>query len=139
MRKIARLTALMALLSPAAAHADAVTAVMDHHVAAMKAGNTAAVLSDYAPDAVVVTPPGMVSASGVFAGKDTAKLFAVLTDKDHVPGNKTMQTRYESVAPDTAIMHWTQFPGSAQQVTGQDVFVVRGGKVVFQSVAVNAK
>jgi len=95
------------------------------------------VMADYAPDAVVVTPAGMVSPSGVFTGKDVRKLFAVLTDKDHVPGNKTMQTRYENVSPDTTIMHWVQFKGSKQEISGYDVFVVRGGKVVFQTVIVN--
>jgi hypothetical protein len=111
--------------------------VLDHHVANMKTGNLEGVLSDYAPDAVVVTPPGLANASGVFVGADTKKLFAVLTDKDHVPGNKTMQTRYESAGPDTSLMYWVQFKGTAKEVSGHDVFVVRGGKVVFQAVIVD--
>jgi hypothetical protein len=65
------------------------------------------------------------------------KLFSVLTDKNHVPGNKTMQTRYEKVSPDTTIMHWVQFKGGKQEVSGHDVFVVRAGKVAFQAVIVN--
>jgi hypothetical protein len=48
-----------------------------------------------------------------------------------------MQTRYESVSPDTTIMHWVQFKGTKQEVSGYDVFVVRGGKVAFQAVNVN--
>jgi hypothetical protein len=113
------------------------TKVLDHHVANMKTGNLEGVLSDYAPDAVVVTPPGLANASGVFVGADTRKLFSVLTDKDHVPGNKTMQTRYESAGPDTSLMYWVQFKGTAKEVSGHDVFVVRGGKVVFQAVIVD--
>ena len=119
----------------AAAAAD--TKVLDHHVANMKAGNLEGVLSDYAADAVVVVPPGLANANGVFVGADTRKLFSVLTDKDHVPGNKTMQTRYESAGPDTTLMYWVQFKGTAKEVSGHDVFVVRGGKVVFQSVTVD--
>src|SRR5580658_10330001 len=88
------------------------TKVLDHHVANMKAGNLEGVLSDYAPDAVVVAPPGLANANGVFVGPETRRLFSVLTGKDNLPGIKTMQTRY-------------------------DVFVVRGGKVVFQSVTVD--
>ncbi len=142
MPKILHAAMLLALMGTAPAitpaWADAVTQIMDHHVANMKSGNTEGVLSDYAPDAVVVTPPGMAApGSGVFVGKDTSKLFRVLTDKDHVPGNKTMKTRYDSVAPDTAIMHWVQFQGTTQEVSGYDVFVVRGGKIAFQSVTVN--
>ena len=40
----------------------------------------------------------MVSPDGVFVGTGTRKLFSVLTDKDNLPGNKTMQTKYESGA-----------------------------------------
>jgi hypothetical protein len=118
-----------------AAAAD--TKILDHHVANMKAGNLEGVLSDYAPDAVVVVPPGLANASGVFAGADTRKLFSVLTDKDHVPGNKTMQSRYESAGPNTTLMYWVQFKGTPKEFSGHDVFVVRGGKVVFQSVTVD--
>jgi hypothetical protein len=113
------------------------TKVLDHHVANMKTGNLEGVLSDYAPDAVVVVPPGLANANGVFVGLETRKLFSVLTDKDNLPGIKTMQTRYESAGPDTTVMHWVQFKGTPKEVTGHDVFVVRGGKVVFQSVTVD--
>lgn len=134
MRKtVIALTALLA----APAWAAGATGILDHHVASMKAGSLEGVLADYAPDAVVVTPAGMVSPSGVFVGPDVKKLFAVLTDKDHVPGNKTMQSRYDSMGPDTTRMTWVQFKGTAQEVSGYDVFVVRGGKVVFQTVTVN--
>jgi ketosteroid isomerase-like protein len=129
--------AVSTILAGGTAHADAVAGVLDHHVANMKSGNLSGVLSDYAPDAVVVSPAGMVSPSGVFTGKGIGKLFSVLTDKDHVPGNKTMQTKYDAVSPDTTIMHWVQFKGTKQEVSGYDVFVVRGGKVVFQTIVVN--
>jgi ketosteroid isomerase-like protein len=138
MKAIAAATLLsVALLAGGAARADTVSSLLDHHVANMKSGNLDGVLFDYAPDAVVVTPAGMVTPSGVFAGKDVRKLFSVLTDKNHVPGNKTMQTRYEKVSPDTTIMHWVQFKGGKQEVSGHDVFVVRAGKVAFQAVIVN--
>ena len=84
-----------------------------------------------------MAPAGMVTPNGVFVGADVRKLFAVLTDKTHVAGNRTMQTRYEDAGADTTIMHWVQFKGTAQQVSGYDVFVIRHGKVVFQSVTVN--
>ena len=136
MSRTAYAIALVSLLGVGSAVA-ADTKVLDHHVANMKSGNLEGVLSDYAPDAVVVTPPGLANASGVFVGADTRKLFSVLTDKDHVPGNKTMQTRYESCGS----RHHTDVLGAVQghpkEVSGHDVFVVRGGKVVFQSVTVD--
>jgi ketosteroid isomerase-like protein len=137
MKRLASAAVVLALLGAGAAKA-ADTQVIDHHVANMKAGDLKGVMADYAPDAVVVTPPGLANASGVFAGPDTRKLFAVLTDKDHVPGNRTMTVRYEAAGPDTTIMHWVQFKGTPKQVAGHDVFVIRHGKVQFQSVTVDA-
>ena len=128
---------ILASILGAGGAAAADTKVLDHHVANMRTGNLEGVLSDYAPDAVVVAPPGLANANGVFAGADTRKLFSVLTDKDHVPGNKTMQTRYDTIAPDTVKMTWVQFKGTPKEVSGHDVFVVRGGKVVFQAVIVD--
>ena len=113
------------------------TKVLDHHVANMKSGDLEGVLSDYAPDAVVVTPAGMVSPNGVFVGKDTRKLFSALTSKDSQTGKKTLESKYEALAPDTTLMRWVQFKGTPKELSGYDVFVIRGGKVVFQTVTVN--
>lgn len=138
MKKITHAALLSTLLAalPGIAHA-ADTKVLDHHVANMKSGDLEAVLSDYAPDAVIVTPAGMVSPNGVFIGKDTRKLFTVLTAKDSLPGNKTMETKYEPLSADTTLMRWVQFKGTPKEVSGYDIFVIRGGKVVFQTVTVN--
>jgi len=140
MNKIMHAAILSTLLTagtalPVLAAAD--TKVLDHHVANMKSGNLEAVLSDYSPDAVVVTPAGMITPDGVFVGPESRTLFRVLTGKDNLPGNKTMQTRYQSAGADTSIMHWVQFKGTPKEISGYDVFVVRGGKIVFQSVTVN--
>jgi len=129
--KIVYAAIAFALLGANAAFA-ADNKVLDHHVTHMKTGNLAEVLSDYAPDAVIVTPAGMI-------GKDARKLFSVLTSKENLPGNKTMQVTYESLAPDTTLMRWVQFKGTPKQVSGHDVFVIRGNKIVFQTVSVDAK
>ena len=134
--KIVYAAVAFALLGASAAFA-ADNKVLDHHVTHMKTGNLEEVLSDYAPNAVIVTPAGMISPNGVFIGKDARKLFSVLTSKENLPGNKTMQTRYQNAGPDTSIMHWVQFKGTPKEISGYDVFVVRGGKIVFQTVTVN--
>ncbi len=129
--------AALALVLCASAPAFAADKVLEHHVAQMKTGDLEAVLYDYAPNAVVVTPAGMISPSGVFIGKDTRKLFSVLTNKENLPGNKTMQVTYESLAPDTTLMRWVQYKGTPKQMSGYDVFVIRGGKIVFQTVTID--
>ena len=137
MPKLTYAVILPALLAAAPAFAGADTKVLDHHVANMKSGNLEAVLSDYAPDAVVVTPAGAFSPDGVFVGSETRKLFSILTGKDNLPGNKTMQTKYENAGADTSIMRWVQFKGTPKEVSGYDVFVTRGGKIAYQTVVVN--
>ena len=136
MVKLAHAVMLTGLLAATPAFAGADTKVLDHHVANMKSGNLEAVLSDYAPDAVVVAP-GIVTPDGVFVGPETRKLFSVLTGKDNLPGNKTMQTKYENAGADTTIMRWVQFKGTPKEVSGYDVFVTRGGKIAYQTVVVN--
>jgi hypothetical protein len=137
MSKIAAILAVSLLGLSSAFAAD--TSILDRHVANMKSGNIDGILTDYAPDTVIVTPAGMVSPSGVFVGKDARKLFSVLAAPKNVPGNKTMETKYESLGPDTTKMTWVQFKGTKDQVSGYDVFVVRGGKIAFQTVIVDAK
>lgn len=136
--KIVHAAIAFALLGAGAAYA-ADNKVLDHHVTHMKTGNLEEILADYAPDVVIVTPAGMVSPNGVFIGKDARKLFSVLAAKENLPGNKTMQVSYESLAPDTTLMRWVQYKGTPKQVSGHDVFVIRGNKIVFQSVSVDAK
>ena len=130
-------SAAMLLAMTASAWAGADTKILDHHVANMKKGDLNAVLSDYSPEVVIVTPAGAFSPDGVFVGSEIRKLFTILTSKDSLPGNQTMQTKYENAGADTSIMRWVQNKGTAKEVSGYDVFVTRGGKVVFQTVTIN--
>lgn len=136
--KIVYAAIAFAFLGASAATA-ADTKVLDHHVTQMKAGNLEAVLSDYAANAVIVTPAGMMSPNGVFVGKDARKLFSILTNKENLPGVASMQVTYEHLSPDTTLMRWVQFKGTPKQVSGHDVFVIRANKIVFQTVSVDAK
>ena len=112
-----------------------IDAIMARHVETVKAGNVEGVVADYADDAVLVTPPGMVTPTGVFAGKSNVReFFTWLASPEVLPGAKTMVSTTEMIAPDTVLFRWTQFEGTPQEVKGTDVFVIRGGKIVFQSV-----
>ena len=146
MQKLLKIAVVLSLFGTANAFAaDTATQILDRHVAAMKKGDLAAVMADYADGAVVITPHGIApgqkaaSALDVFPGKANArKLFAVLTDKDHVGGNRTMTTRYEARGGDVTLMYWEQNRGTPNQVSGVDVFVIRNGKIEFQNVVVDA-
>jgi hypothetical protein len=133
----------IALMGTAAHAAGSGVPAIDRHVTTMRAGDLAGVMADYADNAVVMTPHGVAPGQkpagqlDVFAGKtNVRKLFAVLTDKDHNPAVSSMVVQFEPRGADTTLMHWTQFPGTPKAVKGMDVFVVRGGKIVFQNVTV---
>jgi hypothetical protein len=125
--------------------ADTAEVILDRHVAAMKAGDLEAVMADYADNALVIAPhgivPGEASVAGVnvFDGKDNiSRLFAVLTNKDNAAGMASMTTTYEFKGSDVSLMHWVQFAGTPQELSGTDVWVIRDGKVLSQTVLINA-
>jgi ketosteroid isomerase-like protein len=121
--------------------ADSAEVILKRHVAAMKAGDLAAVMADYADDALVIAPhgiaPGETNVAGfdIFDGKaNISKLFAVLTGKDNAAGVASMTSTFEYKSSDVALMHWVQFDGTPQKVSGTDVWVIRNGRVISQTV-----
>ena len=144
MRTLFKIAVVFVALGSAAAQAETATQILDRHVAAMKKGDLETVMADYADNAVVIAPHGIAPgqeaalANDVFPGKSNVrKLFSVLTDKDHVGGNRTMTTRYEARGNDVTLMYWEQNKGTPQEVSGVDFFVIRGDKIVFQDVTVD--
>ena len=93
---------------------------------------------------VVIAPPGLVRGQsskgvGVFVGApDARRVFATLTDKDHHPGVRTMETSIAPGGQDIARLRWVQFKGTPEQVSGEDIFVVRGGKITYQAILPDA-
>ena len=52
------------------------------------------------------------------------------------PAVKSMAATYEIREDGNALMHWTQWPGTDKEVSGTDVWVIRNGKIVSQTVIV---
>jgi ketosteroid isomerase-like protein len=134
---------ILSLATPAFAQ-DSAKVILDRHERTIKAADLDGVMADYADNAVLVAPAGVVSGqtnlsgSNLFEGKaNIRKFFAVLTTKETNPAVKSMVATYEHKTNDTAIMRWAQFPGTAKEVSGTDVFVIRGGKIITQVVMVN--
>lgn len=118
--------------------------VVARHVESMKVGTLQPIMDDYAADTVVVTPQGLVAdqmpakGPGIFSGQAQAqRVFATLTDKDHHPGIKAMETVIEPSGPDSVILHWVQNKGQPSQVSGKDAFIVRNDKIIFQAIYVD--
>ncbi|MEO8315483.1 MAG: nuclear transport factor 2 family protein, partial [Pseudomonadota bacterium] len=117
---------------PAASPQD----VLNHHEATMKAGKLDGVMEDYADNAVLIAPAGVVAGepdvqgTNVFVGKENVrKFFAVLTNAENNPAVASMSATYEIKDDGAALMHWAQWPGTKKEVSGTDVWIIRDGKV----------
>ncbi len=136
--KIACALLSAALLCGGAAWAadESAMTVVQRHVSNMTDGNVEAVLADYAPDAILITPKGMFPPTDVYMGTDGLRqIFSQLISKENLPAMKAVKFVTESRGPDTIVMHWSGY----QDQVGHDVFVVRGGKIVFQGVFSDGK
>jgi hypothetical protein len=47
--------------------------VLDHHLKRLPAGDLEGIVGDYAPDAVLITPPGIFSSDGILRGTADAE------------------------------------------------------------------
>jgi ketosteroid isomerase-like protein len=124
--------------------ADTPKQIVQRHVDTIRKGDVNAVMADFADDAVLVAAPGIFpvgrpasEATATVGKKNIRKFYEMLVDKGHFPAVKSMDPRIEQLSDEVAILHWTQFRGTPQEVTGMDIFVVRNGKVVIQSLYVD--
>lgn len=127
-----------------AAQVDSAKVILDRHEQTIKAADLEGVMADYADDAVLIGPAGVVAGEkdvggmNVLIGKENIrKFFAVLTNAETNPAVKSMAATYEISPEGNALMHWTQWPGTDKEVSGTDVWVIRNGKIVSQTVIVN--
>ncbi len=135
---------LLTTISAAPAEKRNASQIVTHHVAAMKTASLDEIMSDYAPDTVVVTPPGLMppphasDQRGIFSGRKAARaVFAHLTNGDNIAGIRTMETRVEALNSDVAVLHWVQFSGTVRQISGRDYFVIRDGKIDLQDIVID--
>ena len=126
--------AAVAAATPAETSEADMKAVIDRHVAAVKAGNVDGVLADYADDATLVLMPGEIAPKGALIGKaQVRKFFEWLSTPAILPGAQSMAVTTEKIGPNTMLFNFTQFPGQAKQVKGYDIYAFRDGKILFQT------
>ena len=101
--------------------------VLDHHLAAINQGDVDAILSDYAPAAVLLRE------DGAFKGVDQIRrVFETFVAEFRKPGS-TSKTKQRLVAGDYAYMYWTAETADNVYELATDTFIVREGKIVAQS------
>jgi ketosteroid isomerase-like protein len=118
--------------------ADDAQTLAQRHVEVIRTGNVDKLMADYADDAVALTPPGLFSSrpaneEGIAEGKaEIKKLFELLCGPKYFTAVKGMDARIEKVSGTVAVLHWIQFKGTPQQLSGMDVFVTKDGKITTQ-------
>ena len=109
--------------------------VLDHHLACLAAGDIDGIVADYAPDAVLITPPGHFTADGILRGPVGAEQgFRALLKELAQPGS-AFQMDQVTVEGDYAYITWRAETPDNLYEFGSDTFVMRDGKIVAQTFA----
>ena len=112
--------------------ATSTQAVVNHHLGRFAARDLQGVMADYAPDAVVIVP------TGVLRGVDgITPLFQALIAEFAKPG-ATFDLQQQVIEGDVAYIRWVAETPDNTYELGTDTFVVRHGKIVVQTFAFKA-
>jgi ketosteroid isomerase-like protein len=112
--------------------ASTTEAVVGHHLDCFYALDLQGVVADYAPDAVMIVP------TGVLRGVPEIMPFFRNFLAEFAQAGATFDMRQQVIEGDVAYIRWVaQTPDTTYEL-GTDTFVVRNGKIAAQTYAVNA-
>jgi ketosteroid isomerase-like protein len=100
--------------------------VFDHHLEALLRGDIAAVMSDYADDAV------LMAIDRVYAGK--AEILSFFANLATTMPNLTLQSTGLQVHGDMVLVSWTAESDTMCCPAGNDTLVIRDGQICAQTV-----
>ena len=103
--------------------------VLEHHVHCFGQGDLKGILSDYAPDAVLFTPDGLLRGQEAISS-----LFTAMLSEFGKPGTRFNMHR-QFVDGDYAYIIWTAETADNLYELCTDTFHVRDGKIAVQSFA----
>jgi ketosteroid isomerase-like protein len=103
--------------------------IIDRHLRSFGNHDLNGLLCDYAPGAVLVTPEGPLR-----DGDAIKEFFQSLIAEFRKPG-ATFSLKHQSVEGDYGYILWTAETADNVYGLGTDTFVVRDGRIIFQSFA----
>lgn len=106
--------------------------VLRHHFAAFDAGDLDGLMSDYAPDAVLIT-----GRETLVGAAQIAPFFARMVAEFNQP-DVAFQIVREEIRGDVAFILWTAETPLYGYPMATDTFVIRNGKIVTQTFVANA-
>jgi len=107
--------------------------ILNHHLHCFDAGDLDGILSDYAPDAVLFTPQGLLKGPAAIR-----PFFQTLLAEFGQPGT-TFSMLHESVEGDYVYVIWTAETADNVYEFATDTIVVRNGRIAAQSFAAKMK
>jgi ketosteroid isomerase-like protein len=112
--------------------ATSTQAIVNHHLQAFGAGDMNGVVADYAPDALMIVPTGVLR--GVH---EIRPLFKALIGEFAKPG-AIFDLQQQVIEGDVAYIRWVAETADNTYELGTDTFIVRHGKIVVQTFAFKA-
>ncbi|MGE5610026.1 MAG: nuclear transport factor 2 family protein [Bacillota bacterium] len=102
-------------------------AVLNHHLEAFDSGNVETILSDYAPDALLLTPTGTLHGH--------AQIRPVLQSllKDIFQSATQFTMLQQIVEGELAYIVWSAESDRYRVPLATDTYLIRGGKIVIQT------
>ena len=111
--------------APTGAVEDTAT-VVGRHIQAFLANDVETIMADFAPDALLCTPDGIMRGPEQIRGffEQVLPLFPT--------GETTLDVKQQAVDGELFYVAWTASTPKAEVPLGCDVFVVRNGKLIYQ-------
>jgi ketosteroid isomerase-like protein len=109
---------------------DTTRQVLEHHLAALAAGNLDDLLSDYTDGSTLIGPAGVVKGRQAIRPLFESSLASLFK-----PGTYQFTMDMLHVADDVAYIVWHANCVSADVVFGTDTFLIRDGKIAVQTFA----
>jgi ketosteroid isomerase-like protein len=109
------------------AASESTAMVLERHLRALGAGDPDALLADYAPDAVLCLPDQTVK------GIEALRAFFAQIGPLFPVGQTQFEVLRQEVHGDRGYVAWRASSPALDPSGGADTFVIRNGKIVFQS------
>ena len=103
--------------------------VLAHHLRAFAAGDIDMIMTDYADDAVVITPQGIV----VRGAAQIMKMHEMTTAS--IPPGSQFQVTQKTVTESMACIVWNAESAKVKIPFGTDTFFIKEGRIVAQTFA----
>jgi len=103
--------------------------VLEHHIVNLAKGDVAQVVRDYAADAFIINPFGIVR------GRDELTDFFRNSVDNVLPPDTVMEITCKRIAGEVAYIVWSAESRFYSIPLGTDTFIIKNGKIVAQTFA----